>query len=348
MIYYFLPTLSFLGSLSNYKKNWTIKVLFYWILLLLFILLMGMYRGENIGTDYLTYKDIFQHNVDTEIGISFLMNLTRKCGFHFFLATIFLISFFLKWESFKLGSLDPFLSLTLYLGFWFLVYDLNGIRQGLALSFCGLSVVSCMKNLAKKWIFFLVGLGICCHYSMVLFIPFIYLYKRKYHVTKMCLIAAFIFVISYLGIPIKMINFITGDSGYLILKAVSYSNNESYNANVTLSFSTIHRFAIFLAICYFIPRMELSRSIKSIYIWGSFLNICTYLLLSNIEIVATRGSLYFRYIELFSLAAIPYCFKKKSSRVVAKFILYFYVIWQIQSTLSIPNGNLLPYHFLDI
>ena len=348
MIYYLLPTLAFIGSLCCYQRRWSLNVSYYWVLLLLMALGVGMFRGENIGSDYQTYKFIFQTDQDTEIGVSLLMKFFREWGFHVFLAVTFLISYYLKWLAFRIESIDPFLSLTLYFGFWFLVYDLNGIRQGLALGFCGMAVVCCMKE-SPKWSALLwTALGICCHYSMILFLPFVFLYKCSYNIKIMLLLTVIAFVISYMTLPLKIVEMITGDAGNLLLKISNYATNEEYNSNIILSFSTIHRYCIFLVIIFIIPKTDLSQITKGVFIWGSFLCTITYLILSNVEILATRGSLYFRFIELFSLAAIPYVFYNKGLRLATKVLLYLYVIWQISLTLSIPDGNLMPFRFIFI
>ena len=41
---------------------------------------------------------------------------------------------------------NPYLSLMIYLGFWFLSYEMNGIRQGLALGFIGVAVYHAWKG----------------------------------------------------------------------------------------------------------------------------------------------------------------------------------------------------------
>ena len=347
MIYYVLPTLAFIGSLLK-RKFWTVTTLSYWHLLLIIALGIGMLRGENIGTDYITYKWIFETCQDTEAGFELLIELTRNRGFHFFLALVFLISFYIKWLSFKFASIDPFLSLTLYFGFWFLVYDLNGIRQGLALGFCCLAVAGCIKKISWWYTFSFVMIGVCCHYSMAVFIPFLFLYKRCYNIAVMIALVICAFVLSYLKLPLKLIDAVGDSSNYMLMKVVSYSLADAYNSNILLSLSTFLKVLIFLIILYFVPKLELPSLIKSIFVWGAFLSLFTYLILSNVEIIATRGSLYFRSIELFSLAAIPTYFHQYKIRLVAKCFVYFYVILQVESTLAIPDGNLLPYHLLGL
>ncbi len=346
MIYYLLPSFAFLGAISGYRRKWTPGQSYYWILLITLTTIIGALRNEDLGKDSLTYFRMFTSGYPTEIGVRWFMDMLKGFGYQCFIAATFLIAFLTKCYSFKKASPSPFLSLLLYFSFWFLSYDVNALRQGLALGFCSMAVMGLIENKGWKHYAFWITIGVCCHYSMVVFIPFIFICYRQYNIKIMWLAFIGIFFIAAANVPLKLLDSILGNTSYLISRIGSYAADESYNNNITLSFTTAHRILIFGIITYVIPQTTLPESTKRIFIWGAFLNLVIYLLLSNVEIVATRGSLYFRFIEVFSLAVIPSFFKKRSYRLFAKFLILLYVIWQIHATLSIPDGGLLPYRIL--
>lgn len=347
MLYYILPTLAFIGTLITYKRRWRDSSLYLWVLIVVIGLALGMFRGEYIGQDYLMYYRVFTGAFPSvEVGVMGLIDIMKPAGFHAFLALVFLIAYLSKTYSFRKASVDPFLSMMLYSSFWILVYDFNGIRQGLALGFCALALMCMIKDKPKKWVYVTTALGVCFHYSMLLFVPILFLYDRRYSIKWMWILALLAFAVSAAGLPVRVIEIFIGDTNYYAAKLVSYATNEEYNNNVIFTFSTIHRFLIFTVLMLVIPKMRLSERYKRIFIWGAFLSIFTYLILANVEIIATRGSLYFRFIELFSLAAVPYYFRRKLNRVGVKVLLFIYVIWQIYATLSIPHGGLVPYTFI--
>ena len=347
MVYYIVPALAFLGTLITYKRRWRDSSLYLWVLIVVMGLVLGMFRGEYIGQDYVMYYYVFTGAYPAvEVGVMGLIDIMKSAGFHAFLGLVFMIAYLSKTYSFRKASVDPFISMMLYGSFWILVYDFNGIRQGLALGFCALAVMCMIKEKPKKWLYLVTGLGICCHYSMLIFVPFLFLYKRRYNVRWMWVLAILAFALSATGLPLRVIEIFVGDTNYYASKLVSYSMNEEYNQNVIFTFSTIHKFMIFTVLMLVIPKMRLSDSFKRIFIWGAFLSIFIYLLLANVEIVATRSSLYFRFVEIFSLAAVPYYFRRKFNRIGVKTLLFLYVLSQIHATLSIPHGRLIPYTFI--
>lgn len=99
----------------------------------------------------------------------------------------------------------------------------------------------------------------------------------------------------------------------------------------------------FLPLIFFIDRVNLSEKTKNIFLWCALLNISIYLLFSEVEIIATRLSLYYRFYECFFLACLPNAFKGKSIKIFVGFLLFLYAISQIIKTLIIPNNDLVPY-----
>ena len=70
-----------------------------------------------------------------------------------------------------------------------------------------------------------------------------------------------------------------------------------------------------------------------------------YLLFGQIEIVATRLSLNYRFVECMTLAGLPSLPSRKENRLIIAYLLFGYVLIQVYSVLSIPDGKLIPFHF---
>ena len=346
MIYYLLPLFSFLLSFSYFKK-FSPKQLTYLSIyfLLLTILAVGTLRGKGIGSDYFSYFYIYRDRGDIELGFSLLADLIKFCGgnFHVFLGVVFGISISLKVFVFRKMSLYPLLSLMIYLGFWFLTYDMNGIRQGLAFGFTGLAAYFAWRGCTGKyWMSCICAL--LFHYSSVVFLPFIFLIRKEctFRVVLFILGGAFLFAIQ--GGLINILSYFVGADSYFINKMFYYGSDENFNENVLFSFSTLHRLVIFLIIYVTVPAMGIDDRLKRIFLWAAIMNVGIYLLFTDVEIVATRISLYYRFIECLSLAAIPSIFSRFSNQFFTLVLLYIYILWQVYSTLSIPDNSLVPYY----
>lgn len=351
MIYYILPLFPFFLFTLREKKikpiSFTWFITYYFLISVLFI---GMFRGIGIGTDYYSYKYIFILESDIEIGFIELIRLVKNLGgdFQIFIAFIFLTSFLIKIYFFHKISPNPYISLMIYLGFWFLVYDMNGIRQGLAMSIT-LAASWYLLNNKKKTYFLLVLAAILFHYSAIIFLPLVFILKKRFSNKLAIILIGVFFLIAQFNVSESLTKYIINLLGFdnaMAEKISIYSRDTLYNANVLHSFSTIHRLFITGCIMYFLPRISMNQVLRNMLLWASLISLLLYLLFSNIEIIATRLSLYYRFFECISLACFPHAFAKNNSRLFVGGILLLYVMFQIGTTLNIEGGsNLSPYYF---
>ena len=353
-MYFLVPIYSFLAFTARFffteklsKEVKTYIYVFSYIPVIFALLYIAGLRDITVGTDTAHYRDIFNNPDDIEIGFQWFAEGIQYIGgdFHLFLFLFFLISLFLKLYAFKKVSLYPLLSICIYSSFWFLTYEMNGIRQGLALGFIALSYYSLIIN--KKWYFYLSLLGaILFHYSAFVFLPIIFIVKNKCTNLIFWIVLGVVVSFAYLGATtfiLEGLETIIGVDLRLIERIISYQNNESFNANILYSFSTFVRFVILFITFFFINRVHLSERTKNIFLWCALLNISIYLLFSEVEIIATRLSLYYRFYECFFLACLPNAFKGKVTKILIGFLLCLYALSQIIKTLAIPNNALVPY-----
>lgn len=353
-MYFLVPIYSFLAftarfffkdKISKEVKNY-IYVFSYIPIIFILLYIVGL-REVTIGTDTAHYREIFDDPEDIEIGFQCFAEFIKYIGgnFHLFLFLFFFISLFLKLYAFKKVSLYPLLSICIYSSFWLLVYEVNGIRQGLALGFIALSYYFLIVN--RKWCFYLSLLGATLfHYSALVFLPIIFIAKKRCTNLIFWVVLGIIVAFAYLGVTtfiLEGLGTIIGVDLRLIERVISYQNNEAFNANILYSFSTFVRFVILFITFFFINRVHLSERTKNIFLWCALLNISIYLLFSEVEIIATRLSLYYRFYECFFLACLPNAFKGKVPKILIGFLLCLYALSQIMKTLAIPNNGLVPY-----
>ncbi|MEB3004917.1 EpsG family protein [Capnocytophaga sp. G2] len=353
-MYFLVPIYSFLAFAARFffteklsKEVKTYIYVFSYIPIIFALLYIAGLRNIEIGIDTFHYGEIFEDPNDIEIGFQWFAEFIKYIGgnFHFFLFLFFFISLFLKLYAFKKVSLYPLLSICIYSSFWFLVYEMNGIRQGIALGFIALCYYYLTINKKKKFYLSLVG-AILFHYSALIFLPLIFVIKKKCTKILFWAIFSIVFLFAYLGVTTFLLGGLGAIMGVdlrLIERILSYQQNEAFNANILYSFSTFVRLLLFFTTYFFINKVKLPDQTKNIFLWCALLNISTYLLFSEVEIIATRLSLYYRFYECFFLACLPNAFKGKGIKILIGFLLCLYALSQIIKTLSIPNNGLIPY-----
>ena len=352
MLYYILPTIAFLLyifiELPKQDENKKYPAL--WIFAL-FIISIGGFRYE-IGTDWLNYSYLFEElSYDMEPLFLFFSYIVLAVGgsFHLFVFIIFVIAFLLKIWSFEKLSKSIAISLVIYFGFWFMVYDINQIRQGFALGLIGVALYFTYKDNFKGFLI-VVLLAATMHYPAIIFLPFYFfrniVIKKKY----MILIVFVLFIFALFGVTNTLISYIVNISGFDVLDVLShkvktYNENSHYNQNILFSFSTFHRLFIFAITLIAINKIPADNKLKNIFLMSAFANLSIYLLFSGNEIIAGRLSVYFRFSECFFFTYLPYCFQKTNTRYFACLLLYVYVLMQLYIVFQNPESieNLLPY-----
>jgi len=348
MFYYFVPIYLFLIYTLQVIFGNKKKFLFLLFPAIIFILLIGMFRDVSVGTDTYMYSLIFRYPENIEVGYRLLSNSIRWLGgdFSVFLSLFFFLSFLFKFLSFKMTSNNIVLSFLLYCGFWFLVYDMNGIRQGLALGFVGLSI-SYLNKENTKMFYLMLLFAIVNHYSAVIFLPFALIVNKINCSNKLFLVIFFVVLflsISQIAQPI--IAFLTtflGSDNHLAGKATAYSEDKQYNTNILYSFSTFVRVVILFVSFFTLQKVKISDRLKNILLWAALLNISLYLIFSQFELIATRLSLYYRFSECIFFSFLPEISKNSMLKFIIGLLILCYVVMQISQTLSIQNNNLLPY-----
>lgn len=154
-------------------------------------------RNET-GTDSATYISFFKYQTNTlwdwenidkgysEYGFYFLSvfvkSLINDVDFYFTVISLITVSFLFK--SLKNYCLFPILGFLVYFSRFMLIRDMNQIRQALAIAIIIYAIRFLCENKKKTFIVFLL-ISTLMHYSSIIILPFIWLYKIKLS-TKQC------------------------------------------------------------------------------------------------------------------------------------------------------------------
>lgn len=351
MVYCIPAVLLFLISVLYYSKETANKSLakVLWVFFCVYVVIIIGCRYK-VGTDWDSYFRLFnEKQFDfNDGGIAFYVIKTLikgiSLGFQTYVFIMFMISFVVKTIALKKITDKYFICLLLYFSFWYLTYESNGIRQGAAFSFILYAVYYTIKGNCKKYIF-CVFLAFCFHNAAIIFLPFYWL--TKFHVQKiwMYITIAFAILFSHLGIGESIIMLFSERyiDSYFAQRSISYAIDEAYNANVLLSFKSIHRIALLVVIFELSTKYKCSEKMKSVLVWAAFLSGLIYFSFCQFEVIATRLSLYYRIVEIIGLSFLPFIYKKNWQQFLIIFLLFVYSLFQIWNVMQIPDGGLFPY-----
>lgn len=354
MIYLFIIIVTYILAMLTVvdKKiiftNWTLESL---LLVSFFIIYVGGLRF-NVGSDWASYVEIYKgsnlgESADgVEPGYLLLNKFFNYLNipYSIFVLFIFTLSYTLKIVSFQRYSSNVFVALIVYIPIQFMVYDINAVRQGLAV---GITLTTIPFILERKLFpFLIICLSACTiHITAIVFIPFYWLALKSISDRRSIFILLFfIFIALVSKLILDVILQRLGTNFSLFEKFIYYTVNEEYNKNLSFNLSTIYRILIFVLFVGMHKKMKIKESIYLLLRNGYLLSLCIYFTFFSVELIATRGSLYFRVFDVFMFSYLITSFNKLYLRQVFLAILVLYSCLQVFVTLSMENNGLLPYN----
>jgi len=354
-IYYILYILFFILSaieVLTFKNKGTDKSLFtpIYCIISFLIYFIGSFRNE-VGTDWESYKVVYSQILnfksttnDFEPLFQALMIIFKSLYLNFF---IFIgVVFFLAFTSkllliFKLSPF-PILSLLVYFQLYFLVYDLNGIRQGLAMGITFFSIYFIYKKNIIPFIL-LVLTATLLHYSAIIFLMAYYIFHIRLNKFKWIVIIFSLTVVGFLmQIAVKEFAQQFGIVDVLSLQKIySYAQDDQFNQSLSFGFSYILKISILGIILLTTHKKEgtLINGLLNIY-------ICYFIilsLLSAFELIGSRLSLYYRISEV---VLIPLLIYENRSRLITLILFSTFIVlyfFSIKKVIDVPQNGLTPY-----
>lgn len=284
-----------------FKDKYKILLKTYAILLFVFASLR-----YGVGQDYFGYKYLYSRYLSEplyefanklsreEIGFRLLASIFKMLGLSYesFIAFISALTMIIVYIICKKYSILPLLSLLVFYSSFYLVWIFSGIRQGFTIFAAMLLVIYCFNK--QRNIMLIIGTFILSlfHASVLIIIPIYFLAKIKWD--KTYLFALTILSIFLSVLPFNFITFLAKLSP--IANRVTYYENS--NGFINLDFQSFTRIIfVIIAILFYNSLLEEDKLLNFVlkyYILGAF----SYFLFKDIELIASRLSIYFRVFEM--------------------------------------------------
>ena len=326
MIIYFIlfcavAFLSLVESTFNYK----ISKFWFYVISICILLIAG--TRWYIGTDFNHYLNLYngiKNNSfsinDIEISYFILSKITPN--FQCFLMLYAFIACGLKLHIIK-ESNYKFSTLLLYLSFMMLSYDMGRIRQGIALSFCLLSIKYLKKDEFLKFVFTIIIAGTFHKASIVFF--FAWFLRNKtfkhsfvYFVGIFSLLCTFFRVDLYIS---DLLNYIP-----ILKKYSSYFTIGSEFSYFSFSLTNLRRIILLVIFTIFVDKKD---KINNIMFNCFLMSTVIFYVFRDFPVISERVSYYFGFIEIFLIPQIFAKFKQCFRGIIGCFIviysLYYYL-----------------------
>lgn len=357
MIYYLIISLLILYSLKYEGKQETLKNSYNKsaVFISILIVIIGGFRYK-VGADWEPYSIDYSEIIDWSsvwfcrkeklFCISVLFSNIAHLSYTLYIALFFTVSFTLKFKIWRKYSPNIFVSILIYYYTVFMIYDINGIRQGMSLSLTLLSIpFICQRKILPFLALCIVATGF--HYSSIFFIPAYWLYGWRISISKYRAIL-FISLLIVVAVPLRLI-IQTYTSSYLaadeLLNHYSTYMDDDYNVGGSiLSFGTIQRIIIFFIYIYAFSKTKNNYSDFELFLAKCyFTGIVIFVLFSFAMEYAARLSFCYKILETIM---VPIALKKntKAQKVIVFSIIFIFAIFSIYQFLNLPHqGYLLPY-----
>lgn len=297
-------------------------------IVLLLILVGGFRNGISGGyPDYLGYVyNYLYFDQHLEFTFSLICKIARFIddGNYYILFLIYaLLGVSLKFFAFNSLSNNVYLSLAMYLCFFYPLHDLIQIRAGVAAGILLLSVRDLYDRNYKRFSCAIL-FATCFHLSSLLFLILLFLDSKSFNKKIWVLVIAFSLVVSYL-FNISLLNVGEVLQEGRIYEKIIYYQSAAENGNI----EEVSMFSSFMLLNYFIMVLLFVYADRIVFINKYFyiffkqflIGIIFYILfVRNIPTLAVRGFELYSISLLILLPSFFYVFK---NRMLSVFLLFF-------------------------
>jgi hypothetical protein len=354
MIYYVLIIIIYFFVFLHESKATNITKKIWYSLVCILILVFGGGRYE-VGYDWFSYRDLFyainsisdaiyaREEIFFTIFIYFSKSIYNS--FEYFIFVLFLFSFLIKAVFIYRYSANYFVSLAVYYYTIFMIYDINGLRQGVAISFVLISFHYLLKG--KSITSFIVAIiATQFHITSVAFLPFILLVRYKIN-HRIIYYSILLFAVLYPPIVENTVIPLYFEQLFQFQDLSHYSTYiERSSSNTTFilfNVPLIQRIIVLTMVFIAFESIKINYNIKYNLFYAYSISVLIYtLLIFNIEFAA-RLSFIFRVSEIILLS---YVVKYSNGFLKYAFLIMIismsiFALWRL---LSVEYGGLLPYN----
>jgi hypothetical protein len=354
MTYYIVLAILVALALPVGKRTRNVRAAF----AVLLLLALGGLRDE-VGTDWLAYKDVFDAVTIGEPFSTFreengFLTLVQSVvsmggGYAAFIFVTFALAFGTKVWAVRLFGVNLNAALVVYFSAIFLIYDLNGLRQGLALGFVMLAGWAAYRGYIFRFVAAMAAAA-SMHMISLIALPLWVLTKRwlfledpRKRVALLlagcvcCYVAADWIANSDLSTYLALVNLVDRYDHYV---------DQFDTAFNPLGPGSLQRILVALVIALMIDAVNAPARLKAfLYNTHAAALLIFFLFSFNIEFMA-RLSFYFKCLDLVTLSLIYGAQPTLRSRRLFMAFLATLCFAQLFQILSIPEGGLVPYNLV--
>jgi hypothetical protein len=332
MFYLFLLLLFVFGVLEIFDQNKD-KYILYVVSFIMFCVFSGL--KYNVGTDYLGYKYYYE-NADNSVimrdngvepGYTFLMLAFRffSIGFIGYWFLLSVINFGFKYYIFKKYSPLLFASLLIYFVGLFMERDFDGIRQGVSIGICYLTIPFILNRRLLPFILVIL-LASTIHASSLIFLPAYYFSKINFSNKLIFTVTAILVLLVLLNVSFTNIIIESLPDSLVKMRVQSYMSNtdSQYVQKIGISIGLLFRIVVLCLFTYLNKLLAIDERLYKFLRNGFFIGISISLLFNDFDILSHRLSYIYRELQIFIvpilIASIPY----KKWRLVSLIFVFLY------------------------
>lgn len=283
------------------------------VILTLALVLISSFR-YGMGTDYFTYEEIYNsHGQGNHVWLNLeplfilLMSALKEISEDsrvFFISTSLIFGLFMCLGWFRYSK-SPFISIFVFLGFFYYFNSFNIIRQSLAMAIVFLFATKYLTSGEFSKYLIVIIISAMMHYSAIVMIPLYFICRKVYPSYFYLFLTIFFVFIYFLYSPIM--NFIS-----LVLPNYSiYQDYRSGSANLVLCVSLF-----FIAFSIYYKNSLLKLGSVSVISMNMVFFSLPFLVLSNHNIIFYRVFLYPGMYFMILIPSVVYLFKVNDQRLV--------------------------------
>lgn len=301
------------------------------------------YYDETVALDEAFNKDNFKHIfVTLDVGYALLNSIVKMFngGIQVIFFVVSLLSSILLWKNLKRYTVYVITGMLIYYSFYFFIFDMSGLRQGLAIQIIIFAFQYLEKRNFSKYLLYIL-LATSIHWSafILILIYFINPYKKiKFH-SYIFFISLFVFIlnIKFIETLIPNLNSLIKGNVLLSYKLDAYTNNQNYAQERGWNLMTIF-VLLRVTTIYFLCKIYGNIEDKKFnFFFNLFIiQVIIYFGLYELIEISERLRFYFAFSEIILLLMIL----KQTNKYYLKDILYVFIV-----VITFVNG--MPYflHF---
>ena len=316
-------------GLQSFNNAKSVKPIY--IVAISVIVLVAGFKTQG-STDFFSYKGVYDYSNTTlnlessyELGFQLFNIICKQLGFSFVIYYFLFTCINIGIKAYVINKIVPYVfpALLMYLCGVFFERDNDGIRQGMSISFCFLSMYYLIQKQRKA---FLVSylVAVLFHYTSFVFV-IVYLFdkiKIKDKYVAITVMTFFVLCALHLSFSNLLINYLP--SAIVHSKIEKYTDSDGYSVSMGISIGILFRLFILMLFMKMRQKMTISEQFYLILRNGFAASLIMSLAFNDFVILAHRLPYVFREFQIF---IVPYLFtaiKNNSQKTVFYILTWIY------------------------